>query len=92
MLTRTKVREWVDNSAYLARGRVYAEEGRVEIRRQIKMPGGMMYCMAAVQGTREYEVEVSYCDDALIECDCDCLAFGRSGEMCKHVAAVLFTL
>ena len=43
MLTRKKVREWVNNSAYLARGRAYAEEGRVEIHRLLQMPGGSTY-------------------------------------------------
>ena len=92
MLTRTKVREWVNNSAYLARGRAYAEEGRVEIHRLLQMPGGSTYCEASVQGTIEYSVEVSFCDAALTMCDCDCPAFARTGDMCKHVAAVLLTL
>ena len=92
MLTRTKVREWVGNSAYLARGRAYAEEGRVEIHRLLRMPDGTMYCAATVEGTNDYDVEVSFDDENLNLCDCDCPAFARTEEMCKHVAAVLFTL
>ena len=92
MLTMNKVRAWVDNSAFVARGRAYAEEGRVEIHELLRMPNGMTYCAASVQGTAEYDVEVSFSDEELIICDCSCPAFARTEEMCKHVAAVLITL
>ena len=92
MLTRNKVREWVGNTAYMARGNAYAEEGRVDIRRMLQMPNGLSYCAATVQGTIPYDVEVSFDDEDLVTCDCECPAFARSEEMCKHVAAVLLTL
>lgn len=92
MLEMNRVREWVNNTAYMARGRAYAGEGRVEIHRRIQMPDGLVCCAASVRGTSRYDVEVSFSDAELVLCTCDCPAFARTREMCKHVAAVLITL
>ena len=92
MLTMTKARGWVDNSAFFARGRAYAQEGRVELLGMMRGPNGFVHCEAEVHGSSLYDVSVDFDEDELLDCGCDCPAYARTGEMCKHVAAVLIAL
>lgn len=92
MLTRTKARAWVDNSAFFARGRTYAEEGRVRLVRSERLEGEALRYEARVVGERCYDVSVAFDETDLLDCRCDCPGFERTGAMCKHVAALLIAL
>ncbi|OHC66240.1 MAG: hypothetical protein A3H93_15220 [Rhodocyclales bacterium RIFCSPLOWO2_02_FULL_63_24] len=78
----------------LQRGRAYAAEGRVRIKRVERAPGEV-HVEAAVQGTRKqaYEVDLWLEVDrqgATIDVDNSCMCPMR--ENCKHVVATLLTL
>ena len=89
MLTLTDVRRMVDNSAYYARGRAYVDEGRVVEIEEIDM-GAQTILTGEVAGNGvDYEVDACFDEEELITCSCTCPAFARSGDMCKHVAALL---
>ena len=89
MLTMTDARAFVNNSAFFARGRVYAEEGCVRSLQRFNRPDGSVVLSASVvTGDARYEVGVCYEAQRLRSCDCGCAGFERAG-MCKHVAAVL---
>ena len=90
MLTLMDVRRFVDNSAYYARGRVYADEGRVRYLLCERRADGTKLVTAQVVGLGErYEASARYDDASLLECRCSCPAFARTQTMCKHVAAML---
>ena len=90
MLTLSDARAFVNNSAYFARGRVYAEEGCVRgLQRFHRQDGSVVLSASVLTGEQRYEVGVCYTAQRLISCDCGCAMFERSGVMCKHVAAVL---
>ena len=89
MLTISDVRSFVDNSAYFARGRIYADEGRVFSVKESAAPDGEMILTGRVGGNGEvYDVTVCFDAASLHECSCNCPAFART-KMCKHVAALL---
>ena len=89
MLTISDVRGFVGNSAYFARGRIYADEGRVSTIRTETEPDGETVLRASVRGSgARYDVFVRLDGEVPCDCGCDCPAFPRS-DMCKHVAAVL---
>lgn len=91
MLTISDVRSFVDNSAYFARGRIYADEGRVFSVKESAAPDGEMILTGRVGGNGEvYDVTVCFDAASLHECSCNCPAFART-KMCKHVAALLIT-
>ena len=91
MLTISDVRGFVGNSAYFARGRVYADEGRVFSMKEERGPEGDTLLTARVDGSGvRYSVSACFDAQGLHSCSCDCPAFERSA-MCKHVAAVLIT-
>lgn len=72
-------------SLILMRGRKYFEEGHV---RRIQR-GGNTY-IAQIEGTTDYEVEISMGEKGIEEMLCTC-PYAR-GDNCKHMAAVLFAL
>ena len=91
MLTISDVRSFVGNSAYFARGRIYADEGRVFSVKESSAPDGEMILTGRVGGNGEvYDVTVCFDAASLHECSCNCPAFART-KMCKHVAALLIT-
>lgn len=69
----------------LMRGRKYFEEGNV---RRIQRSGNTY--IAQVEGTTDYEVEISVDENGIGEMLCTC-PYAR-GDNCKHMAAVLFAL
>ncbi len=78
----------------LQRGRAYAAQGRVRIRRVERAPGEI-HVEAEVQGTRKqpYEVDLWLEADAggaIVDVDNSCMCPMR--ENCKHVVAVLLAL
>jgi superfamily II DNA or RNA helicase len=82
------------NAVTMQRGRAYAAEGRVRVKRVGRAPGEI-HVEAEVQGTRKqpYEVDLWLEVDAggaVVDIDNSCLCPMR--ENCKHVAAVLLTL
>ena len=72
-------------SLILMRGRKYFEEGHV---RRIQRSGNTY--IAQVEGTTDYEVEISMGEKGIEEMLCTC-PYAR-GDNCKHMAAVLFAL
>ena len=93
MLTISDVRRFVNNSAYFARGRVYAEEGRVKILDSYAMSDGSIAYSAEVDGSwGRYEVDAVLSGQELADCRCTCPEFGRRQRMCKHVAALLIEI
>lgn len=68
----------------LERGRTCFDEGRVsELERT---EDGYT---ATVEGTEEYEVEVLLDGDSIEDMICDC-PYAEDGNVCMHMAAVLF--
>ena len=89
MLTISDVRGFVSNSAYFARGRIYADEGRVSSINTAKGLEGDTVLTARVTGNGEmYDVAVRFDAEEMHHCSCTCPAYERAG-MCKHVAAAL---
>lgn len=87
----TQARNAIDNSAYFARGRAYADEGRVKDMQCEEDDQGAIYA-ARVQGHgRTYHVSFAYDREleSFVMCDCDCPAFERASFGCKHVAALM---
>ena len=68
----------------VARGRVYAEEGRV---RDVRVDADGV--SAVVNGSEAYRVDVLA--SKKVPSSCTCPAFAREGE-CKHVAALAWTV
>ena len=96
MLTINDVRRIVNNTAYFARGKIYADEGFVEINDTYNGQDGSVSCDAVVKsgwhaGTA-YAASVRLQGVQLEACSCTCPEFGRRENMCKHVAAVLVEL
>lgn len=79
--------DWQDEFAphILARGKKYFEEGRVG---RIQRDGKTYF--ASVEGTEDYEVEISLGEECVEEMLCNCPY--AEGDNCKHMAAVLFAL
>ena len=89
MLTISDVRGFVGNSAYFARGRIYADEGRVSSVKESVAPDGEIVLTGRVEGNGEtYDVSVCVDASSLYDCKCNCPAHART-KMCKHVAALL---
>ena len=80
--------DWQEDfeSAILDRGWGYYEEGRVV---SLKWMGDKV--SAVVQGTTDYDVEITFDGDTIIDLDCDC-PYAVDGSLCKHMAAVLYAL
>lgn len=72
-------------SLILSRGRTYFAEGRVENIRRIDNT-----YIASVEGTEDYEVEITIEDGGIKEMLCNC-PYAET-DNCKHMAAVLYTL
>ena len=70
----------------LERGRTYFEEGRVSDLERTEDG-----CIATVEGTEEYEVEILLEGDTIEDMLCDC-PYAEDGNACKHMAAVLFAI
>lgn len=81
------VDNWRDKFAphILARGKKYFEEGRVS---RIQCSGNAYF--ATVEGTEDYEVEITLCEGSVEEMLCSC-PYAEDNN-CKHMAAVLFAL
>ena len=82
------------DGATLQRGRAYAAEGRVRVKRVERAPGEI-HVEAAVQGTRKYPYEVDLWLEldqggAIVDVDNSCMCPMR--ENCKHVVAALLNL
>lgn len=79
--------DWHDmfTSLILSRGKKYFDEGRVGCVQRI----GNTY-IAYVQGTEDYEVEITIADGSTKEMHCTCPY--ADTDNCKHMAAMLFTL
>lgn len=79
--------EWNEHFAphILARGKKYFEEGHVSRIQRINNT-----YIAAVEGTYEYEVEITIEDGSIKEMLCDC-PYAET-DNCKHMAAVLCAL
>ncbi|MDD7175985.1 MAG: SNF2-related protein [Clostridiales bacterium] len=94
MFTLTQARRAINNTAFFARGRAYAEEGRVRNLR-VDTDGSRLECSATVRGHGEY-YSVSFVYDQETEtfpsCECDCPAYARAEFGCKHVAAAMIAL
>lgn len=78
---------WQEEFAFhiLMRGKKYNEEGNV---RRIQRCGDTY--IATVEGTEDYDVEISVAEDGIEEMRCTCPY--AQGDNCKHMAAVLFAL
>ena len=73
MLTISDVRGFVGNSAYFARGRIYADEGRVSTIRTETEPDGETVLRASVRGSgARYDVFVRLDGEVPCDCGCDC--------------------
>lgn len=48
-------------------------------------------CTAVVQGSENYNVEVEFDGDEVVDMDCDC-PYAEDGDYCKHEAALLYYL
>lgn len=72
-------------SLILMRGKKYFEEGNVQ---RIQRCGDTYF--ADVEGSEDYEVEISLAEGKINELTCTCPYAKR--ENCKHMAAVLFAL
>ena len=81
------ITNWKDEFAphILARGEKYFAEGRVG---RIQSDGKIY--VASVEGTEQYEVEISLGEDRVEEMYCTCPY--AENDNCKHMAAVLFAL
>ncbi len=80
--------DWQEDfeSAILDRGWGYYEEERVV---SLKRRGDKV--SAVVQGTADYDVEITFDGDMITDLDCDC-PYAVDGNLCKHMAAVLYAL
>ena len=82
------------SSTTLQRGRAYAEEGRVRVKRVQRAPGEI-HVEAEVQGARKHPYEVDIwleVDPAGAIVDVDNVCMCPLQENCKHVVAVLLAL
>ena len=81
------ITNWKDEFAphILARGEKYFAEGRVG-----RIQGDGKIYIASVEGTEQYEVEISLGEDRVEEMYCNCPY--AEEDNCKHMAAVLFAL
>ena len=82
------------DGATLKRGRAYAGDGRVRVRRVERAPGEI-HVEAEVQGTRKHPYEVDLWLEldpggAIVDVDNSCMCPLR--ENCKHVVATLLNL
>ena len=94
MFTLTQARRAINNTAFFARGRAYADEGRVQNLR-VDTDGARLECSATVRGHGEYySVSFTYDQETgtFPACECDCPAFARAEFGCKHVAAAMIVL
>lgn len=95
MFTLLDVRRAIGNGAFFARGRSYAQEGRVE-RVVVEEKQGQSLYRAMVRGSGgiRYGVMFAYDDGRgeFTQCGCDCPAFPCAEFGCKHVAALMITV
>ena len=79
--------DWKEEFAphILARGKKYYEERKV---RCIQRCGNTY--IASVEGTEDYEVEISFAEEKIEQMRCNCPYAPENN--CKHMAAVLFSL
>ena len=79
--------DWKEEFAphILARGKKYYEERKV---RRIQRCGNTY--IASVEGTEDYEVEISFAEEKIEQMRCNCPYAPENN--CKHMAAVLFAL
>ncbi|MBP3656956.1 MAG: SNF2 helicase associated domain-containing protein [Clostridia bacterium] len=94
MFTIPQAREAICNTAYFARGRAYAESGRV-IRHDVVRDGSMLIGYGTVRGHGDhYSVGFSYDEETqrFTQCSCTCPAFDRARFGCKHVAALMIAV
>ena len=70
----------------LERGRAYFDEGRV-----LGLERSADGYTACVDGTEEYAVEILLEGDSIEDMICDC-PYAEDGNVCKHMAAVLFAV
>ncbi len=80
--------EYKFRNVILDRGMDYYENGAVHL---ISNEGGIIYATVAGSGTRLYSVTLEIQNDELISSSCTC-PYAEDGHMCKHMAAVLFTV
>ncbi len=71
-------------SHIFARGIDYASSGLVE---DLEESHG--HITAKVKGTNDYHVQITFDNNEVVDMNCDC-PYAKSGEACKHMAAVLF--
>lgn len=78
--------QWKDQFALstLKRGEAYARKGAVE---DLDKSSGAF--SAKVQGRDTYQVMIDLEDNSIISMECTC-PLGKAGDLCKHMAAVLF--
>lgn len=89
-----QAREAVHNSAYFARGRAYADEGRVTGISREEYGFTVRYTARVKGHGQSYKVYFEYdqATDEFGECFCNCPAFERSDYACKHVAALMIVI
>ena len=82
----TPVDHWKDRFALstLKRGEAYARKGVVE-----GLVKSTESFSAKVQGGDTYQVTINLADNGIISMECTC-PLGKAGDLCKHMAAVLF--
>lgn len=80
------IARWKDRFALstLKRGEAYVRKGVVED--LVKLPGAFT---AKVQGKDTYEVIIKLKDNDIVSMECTC-PLGKAGDICRHMAAVLF--
>ncbi|WP_428910017.1 SNF2 helicase associated domain-containing protein [Niallia sp. Krafla_26] len=81
------IREYFSNAVY-HRGKKYFEQGRV---RGLHFDPVRQIWTAQVRGTNPYQVEI-FEDRYRFSYECDCPAFEKYEEPCKHIAAVLLKM
>ena len=86
-LTVSEIKNLFSSSTY-RKGHSYYIQGRVK---NLAYDSVRTAWYAEVMGTKRYLVEVQE-DEIGFEFDCNCPAFERYGEECKHVAAVMIKI
>ncbi len=94
MFTVSQAREAIGSNAYFARGRAYAQEGRVK-RISVRENRGVLVYTGIVRGSgRSYEASFDYDNikERFLRCSCTCPAFEYATFGCKHVAALMISV
>lgn len=91
MFTISQAREAIGSNAHFARGRAYAQEGRVKSISVQENRGVLVYTGLVRGSGRSYEASFDYDNtrERFLRCSCTCPAFEYTPFGCKHVAALM---